>query len=93
MVTLPYDSDVVSKLNQNEHPDEHPDEHPEFSNRTREKIIIELIKTNPYITYDEIALELGISVATVRRMFASLRKKGIIANRINQHDKWTLKNW
>ena len=49
-VTLTYDSDVVSKLNQNEHPDEHPDEHPEFSNRTREEIIIELIKTNPYIT-------------------------------------------
>ena len=92
LVTLPYDSDVVSKLNQNEHPDEHPDEHPEFSNRTREEIIIELIKTNPYITYDEIALKLGISVATVRRTFVSLRKKGIIANRINQHDKWTLKN-
>ncbi len=78
MVTLPYDSDVVSKLNQNEHPNEHPDEHPEFSNRTREKIIIELIKTNPYITYDEIALELVISAATVRRMFASLRKKALL---------------
>ena len=74
MVILPYDSDVVSKLNQNEHPDEHP----EFSNRTREQIIIELIKTNPYITYDEIALKLGISVATVRRTFVSLRKKALL---------------
>ena len=90
-VTLIYDPDVFSKLNQNEHLDEHLDEHPEFSDRTREEIIIELIKT-PYITYDEIALKLGISVATVRRTFVSLRKKGIIANRINQHDKWTLKN-
>lgn len=72
---MSYDSDVVSKLNQNEHP--------EFSNRTREETIIELIKTNPYITYDEIALKLGISVTTVRRTFVSLRKKGIIANRIN----------
>lgn len=88
LVTLPYDPDVVSRLNKNEHPDEHP----EFSNRTREEIIAELIESNPYITYDEIALKLGISVATVRRTFASLRKKGIIANRINQHDKWTLKN-
>ncbi len=88
LATLPYDSDVVSKLNQNEHPDEHP----EFSNRTREEIIVELIKTNPYVTYDEIALKLGISVATVRRTFVSLRKKGLVANRINQHDKWTLKN-
>ena len=84
LVTLPYDPDVVSRLNKNEHP--------EFSNRTREEIIAELIESNPYITYDEIALKLGISVATVRRTFASLRKKGIIANRINQHDKWTLKN-
>ncbi len=56
---MSYDSDVVFKLNQNERPDEHP----EFSNRTREETIIELIKTDPYITYDEIALKLGISVA------------------------------
>ena len=70
-VTLTYDPDVISGLNKNEHPDEHP----EFSNRTREEIIIELIKTNPYITYDEIALKLGISVATVRRTLVSLRKK------------------
>ena len=43
-VTLIYDPDVFSKLNQNEHLDEHLDEHPEFSDRTREEIIIELIK-------------------------------------------------
>ena len=89
MVTLPYDPDVISRLNKNEHPYEHPDEHPEFSNRTREEIIIELIKTNPYITYDEIALKLGISVATVRRTFVSLRKKALLQteliNTINGH--------
>ena len=56
------------------------------------KKIIELIKTNLYITYNEIAMELGISVATVRRVFASLRKKCIIASRINQHNKWILKD-
>lgn len=73
-VTLTYDLDVISRLNKNEHPDEHP----EFSNRTREEIIIELIKINTYITYDEIASKLGICVATVRRTFVSLRKKALL---------------
>lgn len=95
LVTLPYDADVISMLDSDEHPDEHPehpDEHPKFSNKSREESVIELIRLNPYITYDEIAVKLGTSVASVRRVFASLQKKGIISNRINQHDKWNLKD-
>lgn len=92
LVTLPYNSEVISKLSKDEHPNEHPNEHPEVSSKNREEAIIELIKSNPYITYEEVAIKLNVSIATVRRLFSSLRKKGIIVNRINQYDKWTLKD-
>lgn len=53
-----------------------------------------MIKNNPYTTYDDISLKLGVSVTTVRRIFPSLKKKGIIiGSRENKHDKWTIKDW
>ncbi len=89
MVTLPYDLDVVSKLNQNEHPDEHL----EIKATDRENFVIQMIKDNPYITYDDVSTKLGISIATVRRIFSALKKKGVIVGYIeNKHDKWSLKN-
>lgn len=89
LVTLPYDSDVVSKLNQNEHLDEHL----EMKALDRENFVIQMIKDNLYITNDDVSLKLGVSIATVRRIFSALKKKGIIVGyRENKHDKWTLKN-
>ena len=88
LVTLPYNPDVVSKLNQNEHPDEQL----EMTAIDREKLVFQMIKDNPYITYDDVASKLGVSIATVRRTFSALKKKGIIVgSRTNQHDKWQLK--
>lgn len=59
----------------------------------RENFVIQMIKDNPYITYDDVSLKLGVSIATVRRIFSELKKKGIIVGyRENKHDKWTLKN-
>ncbi len=89
LVTLPYDLDVVSKLNQ----DEHLNEHLEIKATDRENFVIQRIKDNPYITYDDVSAKLGVSIATVRRIFSALKKKGVIVGyRENKHDKWTLKN-
>ncbi len=91
LVTLPYDTEVMEALNKNEHPDEQADEQAETKQNTRESAVINMIKRNPYITYEEITGKLGVSVATARRLVSSLRKKGIIiSNRINQHDKWEI---
>lgn len=52
-----------------------------------------MIKNNPYNTYDDISLKLEVSIATVLRIFSSLKKKGIIiGSRENKHDKRTLKD-
>ena len=88
LVTLPYDSDVASKLVKNEHLNEHL----EVKATDRENFVIQMIKDNPYITYDDVSSKLGVSIATVRRIFSALKKKGIIVgSRANKHDKWQLK--
>lgn len=48
LVTLPYDMEVMSSLDG----DEHLNEHLETNGNDREKVVIQLIKVNPYITYD-----------------------------------------
>lgn len=52
-----------------------------------------MIKDNLYVTFEDVADKLNISIATVRRIFSRLRKKGIIESRINQYDKWRLKEY
>lgn len=73
--------------------DEHLDEHLEFNLNDREISIVKLIKENPYITYDDISTKLNISIATTRRIFSSLKKKGVlIGYKANRYDKWNLKD-
>lgn len=85
LVTLPYDMEVMSSLD--------GDEHLETNANDREKVVIQLIKANPYITYNEASSKLDISIATTRRTFSSLKKKGILVGyRTNGHDKWKLKD-
>ena len=92
LVTLPHDSDGASKLVKNEHINEHLNEHLEVKATDRENFVIQMIKDNPYITYDDVSSKLGVSIATVRRIFSALKKKGIIVGyRANKHDKWQLK--
>lgn len=93
LVTLPYDMEVMSSLDGDEHLNEHLNEHLETNGNDREKVVIQLIKANPYITYDEVSSKLNISIATTRRIFSSLKKKGILVGyRTNRHDKWKLKD-
>ena len=93
LVTLPYDSEVVSVLESNEHLKEHLNEHLKINQNDRESAVIQLIKANPYITYDEVSSKLSISVATTRRIFSALKKKGILVGyRTNKYDKWKLKD-
>ena len=89
LVTLSYDMEVTSSLDG----DEHLNEHLETNGNDREKVVIQLIKANPYITYDEVSSKLDISIATTRRIFSSLKKKGILVGyRTNRYDKWKLKD-
>ena len=46
-------------------------------NETALRILIE-IKTNNYLTYEEIATNLGISIATVKRNIKTLKDAGLI---------------
>ena len=93
LVTLPYDMEVMSSLDGDEHLNEHLNEHLETNGNDREKVVIQLIKANPYITYDEVSSKLDISIATTRRIFSSLKKKGILVGyRTNRYDKWKLKD-
>lgn len=93
LVTLPYDSEVVSILESNEHLNERLNEHLKINQNDRESAVIQLIKANPYITYDEVSSKLNISVATTRRIFSALKKKGILVGyRTNKYDKWKLKD-
>ncbi len=87
LVTLPYDNEVMTQLNNSDHPNEHP------KTLVFAENIIKMIKDNLYVTFEEVADELNISIATVRRIFSRLRKKGIIESRINQYDKWRLKEY
>lgn len=83
----------MSSLDGDEHLNEHLNEHLETKGNDREKVVIQLIKANPYITYDEVSSKLDISIATTRRIFSSLKKKGILVGyRTNRHDKWKLKD-
>ena len=89
LVTLPYDSEVMAMLDS----DDHLNEHLEVNNNDRENVVIQLIKANPYITYDEVSSKLNISVATTRRIFTALKRKGILVGyRTNKYDKWKLKD-
>lgn len=105
LVTLPFDSDVVSKLGKNEHLDEHLNEHldehldehlgeqSKVKTSDRENLVIKMIRDNPYVTYDDVSSKLGVSIATVRRVFSTLKKKGIIVgSRENKYAKWMLKD-
>ena len=93
LVTLPYDSEVMATLDSDEHLNEHLNEHLDVNENNRENVVIQLIKANPYITYDEISAKLNVSVATTRRIFSALKKKGILVGyRTNKHDKWKLKD-
>ena len=105
LVTLPFDSDVVSKLGKNEHLDEHLNEHldehldehlveqSKVKTSDRENLVIKMIRDNPYVTYDDVSSKLGVSIATVRRIFSALKKKGIIVgSRENKYAKWMLKD-
>ena len=87
LVTLPYDNEVMTQLNNSDHQNEPP------KTLVFDENIIKMIKDNPYVTFEEVADELNISIATVRRIFSRLRKKGIIESRINQYDKWCLKEY
>lgn len=72
---------------------EHLNEHLDVNENNRENAVIQLIKANPYITYDKISAKLNVSVATTRRIFSALKKKGILVGyRTNKHDKWELKD-
>ena len=89
LVTLPYDSEVMAMLDS----DDHLNEHLEVNNNDRENVVIQLIKANPYITYDEVSSKLNISIATTRRIFTALKRKGILVGyRTNKYDKWKLKD-
>ena len=105
LVTLPFDSDVVSKLSKNEHLDEHLNEHldehldehlgeqSKVKTSDRENLVIKMIRDNPYVTYADVSSKLGVSIATVRRIFSALKKKGIIVgSRENKYAKWMLKD-
>lgn len=93
LVTLPYDSEVMARLDSDEHLNGHLSEHLDINKNDRENVVIQLIKANPYITYDEVSAKLNISVATARRIFSALKKKGILVGyRTNKHDKWKLKD-
>ena len=57
----------------------------------RESLIIKYIKNKHYVTYKETAIRLNVSTKTVKRIFDTLKKKGILlSNRKNQYDKWTI---
>ena len=78
--------------------DDHPKSLDEYENLeldiiTKEKIVIGMIKENPYVTFEDVADKLNISITSARRIFRTLRKKGIIESRINQYDKWRLKEY
>ena len=93
LVTLSYDSEVMAMLDSDEHLNEHLNEHLEVNNNDRENVVIQLIKANPYITYDEVSSKLNISFATTRRIFTALKRKGILVGcRTNKYDKWKLKD-
>lgn len=90
------DKNSKDKDNEFEHLKEHLNEHLDFdfklSKDEKENIIIELVKSDPYITYEEISSRLHISVMSTRRLFNSLKEKGIILNnRTNRHEPWILK--
>lgn len=72
---------------------EHLIEHLEVNLNDRENVVIELIKADPYITYNEVSAKLNVSTATTRRIFSALKKKGILVGyRANKYDKWKLKD-
>lgn len=80
-------------MGSSDHLNEHLNEHVEVNQNDRESDVIQLIKANPYITYDEVSSKLSISVATTRRIFSALKKKGILVGyRTNKYDKWKLKD-
>lgn len=64
-----------NKNNENEHQKEHLDFYFEPTNEESENIVIELIRSNPYITYEEVSSKLNISVISSRRLFDSLKQK------------------
>lgn len=58
----------------------------EFQNR-----IIELVKTNPFVTQKEIAKQLNVTVRTVERNISELRNKGIITKKgSKKRGEWIL---
>lgn len=58
----------------------------EFQNR-----IIELVKTNSFVTQKEIAKQLNVTVRTVERNISELRNKGIITKKgSKKRGEWIL---
>lgn len=58
----------------------------EFQNR-----IIELVKTNSFVTQKEIAKQLNVTVRTVERNVSELRNKGIITKKgSKKRGEWIL---
>lgn len=64
----------------NEHLDEHLNEHLEVNLNDRENVVIELIKADPYITYNEVSAKLNVSTATTRRIFSKERHIACLIN-------------
>lgn len=63
-----------------DHPNDPPKGSDEYENSdldiiNKEKIVISMIKENPYVIFEEAANKLDISVTSARRIFRTLRKK------------------
>ena len=55
----------------------------------REKRLLELIRANPSVTYQQVASALGISYTTVWRTLQAMRKAGLIAREgANKNGAW-----
>ena len=58
---------------------------------TRQIAIISAIKTQPFLTRDELAKNVGLSLATLKREISILRKNGFIGrNGSNKNGQWLL---
>ena len=62
-------------LDGNEHLNDHLNEHLETNGNDREKVVIQLIKANPYITYDEASSKLNISSCNDEKNFLGIKKE------------------
>ena len=59
------------------------------SKNIKEKLFIDLIKQNPEITLNKAAIEINVSLSTIKRLASKLQEEGIIKKLGNNRSgKW-----